>query len=47
MQVTVYQKEISPDLSGTVVIENSDWAPGLYMVRLETSERTFRAKLLK
>lgn len=45
--VVVFQKELGPEQSGKVIIENSDWSAGLYIISLETAERTFRAKLVK
>jgi len=45
--VVVFQKELGTEQSGTIIIENSDWAAGLYIISLETEERTIRAKLVK
>jgi hypothetical protein len=45
--VVVFQKELSPEQTGTIIIENSDWAPGLYVISLETREGIFRAKIVK
>ncbi len=45
--IVVFQQALSPDQSGKVIIENSDWAPGLYIISLETREGIFRVKLVK
>jgi len=45
--IVVFQQALSPDQSGKVIIENSDWAPGLYIISLETREGIFRAKIVK
>ncbi len=45
--VIVFRKEIIPEKSGTIAIESSGWASGIYIISLETAAKTFRAKLLR
>jgi len=45
--VTVYQKEIGQESSGAITIPIAGLASGLYVVSLDTSETTYRTKLIK